>query len=107
MIDEAITSLLDKAKKNKKISIIPIAPKMKVIEIRKIYSKVPEIIAAIDLYEFFKRIPASEYLKENEFRKNITLKVNDNGHWFDINLDKLKEYSVILEKFISSIKQIL
>ena len=107
MIDEAITGLLDKAKKDKKLSVIPIAPKMKVIEMRKVYSKIPEIIEAIDLYEFFKRIPSSEFLKENEFRKNITLKVNDNGQWFDINLDKLKEYSIVLEKFISRIKQIL
>ncbi len=107
MIDEAISSLLVKAKKDKKILVIPVAPKMKVIETRNIYKKNPEIIMAIDLYEFFKRIPTLEYLKENEFRKNITLKVNDNNQWIDINLDKLKEYSLVLEKFISKIKQFL
>ncbi len=80
---------------------------MKVIETRNVYKKNPEIISAIDLYEFFKRIPNSEYLKENEFRKNITLKVKDNDQWIDINLDKLKEYSLILEKFISKIKSVL
>lgn len=107
MIDEAILSLLERAKKDKKISAIPLAPKMKVIDVRKVYSKSPEIISAIDLYEFFKRIPTLEYLKENEFRKNITLRVKNNDQWLDINLDKLKEYSLILEKFISKIKQVL
>jgi len=107
MIDEAISGLLTKAKKDKKITLIPIAPKMKVIETRNVYKKSPEIIDAIDLYEFFKRIPSLEYLKENEFRKNITLRVKDGENWIEINLDKLKEYSLVLEKFISKIKQIL
>ncbi|MBS3074378.1 hypothetical protein J4447_02880 [Candidatus Pacearchaeota archaeon] len=107
MIEEVISSLLNKAKKDKKLPVIPPAPKMKVIEIKKLYKKDPDIIKAIELYEFFKKIPSLEYLKENEFRKNITLKVKDGGQWIDINLDKLKEYATILERFISKIKQIL
>ncbi len=107
MVEEAISSMLNKARKDKKLSSIPPAPKMKVIEMKKLYKKDPDIIKAIELYEFFKRVPSSECLKENEFRKNITLKVKDGGQWIDINLDKLKEYSIILERFISRIKQIL
>jgi hypothetical protein len=107
MIDEAISSLLIKAKKDKKISTIPIAPKMKVIEMRKVFKKDDDIMKTIDLYEFFKRVPTVESLKENEFRKNITLRVNDGGTWVEINLEKLKEYSIILERFISRIKQLL
>ena len=107
MIEEAIASLLIRAKKDKKISVIPLAPKMKVIEINRIFKKDADIIRAIELYEFFKRIPALEHIKENEFRKNINLKVRDGPQWIDINLEKLKEYSLLLERFISQIKQIL
>jgi len=107
MVDEAITSLLAKAKKDKKIKLIAATPKMKVLEAMKIYAKDEDVLAGLQLYEFFKRAVLSQNFTEHEFRKNITLKVKDREEWVEINLDKLKEYAAILEKFISRIKQIL
>ena len=57
--------------------------------------------------EFFKRADNAEKQRENEFRKNITLKILDRGKWVDINIDTLKEYANTLENFISQVKQIL
>ena len=48
-----------------------------------------------------------EKIKENEFRKNVTLKVKDKEEWIDINMDKLKEYSIIMDNFTNKIKTIL
>ena len=107
MIDMSIDEMLLTAKKKKVISSIPVAPKPKIEKIKEIYKKNPDILKAIELYEFFKRIDDLEKLKENEFRKNVTLKVLDRGEWVSIDMDKLKEYSAILEKFISQVKQIL
>jgi hypothetical protein len=45
-----------------------------------------------------------EKVREGEFRKGVNLRVVYRGETININLDKLKEYSALLEKFISSIK---
>jgi len=107
MIEFSIERLLEVAKKKKIIKSIPSAPKQKIDAAREIYKKNPEIIETMELYEFFKRVDNLEKIRENEFRKNVTLKVLDRGQWINIDMDKLKEYSAILERFISQIKQIL
>ena len=107
MIETSIESLLEKAKKRKQIKTIPIAPKMKIDKIKEIYKKNQEIIEAMELYEFFKRVDNSEKTRENEFRKHVTLKVLDKGEWINIDMDKLKEFSEVLERFISNLRQIL
>ncbi|MBM3233680.1 hypothetical protein FJZ19_01160 [Candidatus Pacearchaeota archaeon] len=107
MMDFSIERLLEVAKKKKLIKSIPSAPKQKIDAARQIYKKNKEIIETIDLYEFFKRIDNLEKIRENEFRKNVALKVLDRGEWINIDMDKLKEYSALLERFISQIKQIL
>tara|TARA_Y100000310_G_C20464120_1_gene706776 strand:+ start:494 stop:928 length:435 start_codon:yes stop_codon:yes gene_type:complete len=107
MIEIALDSLLEKAKKKKLIKTIPEAPKMKIDKTREIYKKDPIIIETLDLYEFFKRVDNLEKTRENEFRKHVTLKVLDKGEWFSIDMDKLKEFSEILERFIDNLRQIL
>jgi hypothetical protein len=107
MIEFSVDRLLDRAKKKKMIKSIPAAPKLKIDIVKEIYKKNPEVIQAIQLYEFFKRVDNLEKVRENEFRKNVTLKVLDRGEWVSIDMDRLKEYAIILEKFISQIKQIL
>src|SRR3989338_3104376 len=106
MIDFSIDKLLDKARKQKKLSSVPSIPKIKIDKAKEIFKKNKEIIDAIWLYEFFKRVPKAEKMRENEFRKNVTLKIFDAGNWVNIDIEKLKEYNVTLEKFISSLKQI-
>lgn len=107
MIDLGILSLLETAKKKKLIKSIPDASKMQVDKVKEIYKKNPEILQVMELYEFFKKIDELEKLRENEFRKNVTLKVLYRGEWISIDIEKLKEYSLILERFISYLKQLL
>lgn len=107
MIDLSIDSLLEKAKKEKKIKAIPLAPKPKVDLLKQVYKKDNEVLQALDLYEFWKKIPDLEKTKEQEFRKNVTLKVSYKGEWIDINMDKLKEYSVSMENFIDKLKKLI
>lgn len=107
MIDESIDRLLKKAKKDKLVQNIPSAPKLRVDKIREIYGKNPFIIEAMELFEFFRRIDQSEKIREGEFRKNVALKIFDKGNWITIDIEKLKEYNIILESFISNLKQIL
>lgn len=106
VIEAAIDKLLEKAKKQKAISSIPSAPKMKIDRIREIYRKNPAVIEALAMLEFFKRAENAEKIRENEFRKNVTLKILDKGEWTNIDLEKLKQYNEILERFISLLRQI-
>lgn len=107
MIETAIDRLLEEARKKKLISIIPKAPKLKIDKIRELYKKDSSIIETSNIYEFFKKVENLEKIRENEFRKNVTLKVLDKGEWISIDMEKLKEYSAILERFITTLKQIL
>lgn len=107
MIDISLDNLLETAKKNKKIKSIPSIPKLKIDAVKLAYKKNPEVLNAIELYEFFKKVDKMRKERENEFRKNVTLRVFDNETPVDINMDKLKEWSEILERFISYLRQFL
>ncbi len=102
MIDKAFILLIKKA--GKKWKPVPDAPRAKLIQLKRVYSDVPDVMQTLDLYEFFRDIEKLEKTRENEFRKGVNLKVNYQGKIVNVNLDKLAEYSEILERFISYLK---
>lgn len=104
MIDLGMDRLVEKAKKQKKWKPVPNAPRAKLIQLKQIYANNKDIIETLNLYDLFRDIEQLEKLRENEFRKGVNLKVNYRGQAININLDKLKEYSAILERFISALK---
>ena len=56
------------------------------------------------MYELFRDIEKLDKVRENEFRKGVNLKVLYQGESVNVNLDKLKEYAEVLERFISTLK---
>jgi len=107
MMDYAFEGLLEKAKKKKKIKKIPTAPKLKLDLIKDIFKKEPDIIDAVKEYEMFKLIETLKKTKAGEFRKGVCLTVLYRGEEIRIDLDKLKEYVEILERFINYTKLFL
>ncbi len=107
MIEVSFDALLEKALENKKISHGAGSPKEKIEFIKKVYKKFPEIQEAIKVYIFFKQIPELPKTREGEFRKNVALKVMRGSEEIRIDTDKLKEYSELLETFISKVKHLL
>lgn len=107
VIDRGIDNILEHAKKKKKIREIPANPAGKIAEVRKIFKKDKEFQKTLDVYEMFRKIEDLRIEKIGEFRKNVTLKVIYRGKEVNINLDQLKIYAEMLEKFISSAKQFL
>ncbi len=103
MIELCVNALLDKAKKKKLLSKIPQAPKMRVEALKEAFKKEPIVLDALNLYEFFKKIPSLNRLRENEFRKNVCLTIID-GKETRIDMDKLKEYAETIEKFIKFVR---
>src|SRR3989338_9098889 len=107
MMDYAFNALLEKAKKKKLIKKIPTAPKLKIDLIKEIFEDVQEVMDAVEQYEMFKLIDVLKKSKENEFRKGVCLKLTYKWEEVSINLDKLKEYAEILERFINYTKLFL
>jgi hypothetical protein len=104
MIEQGMDRLVAKAKKDKKWKPVPDAPRAKLIQLKSIYAKIPEITAALELYELFRDIDKLEKIRENEFRKGVNLKVTYKNKIVNVNLNQLKEYAATLERFISYIK---
>jgi hypothetical protein len=107
MIETSIDAILEKSKKKKKISSIPLNPTKKIEEMKKLFKKDKNFQNTLGMYEMFRKIEDLRKEKSGEFRKNVNLKVFYRGEEININLEKLKEYAEELEKFISTTKQFL
>jgi hypothetical protein len=80
----------------------------KMIEtIKKLFKKDKNFLEVIKLYEMFRKIEDLRTERSGEFRKNVNFKIYYQGEEINVNLEKLKEYADMLEKFISSTKQFL
>lgn len=107
MIETSIDEILKQAKRNKKIPEISANPIGRIEQIKKLMKKDKNFLEVIELYNMFKRINDLRKDRIGEFRKNVTLRVYYQGKEIEVNLEKLKEYSEKLEKFIDSTKKYL
>ncbi len=104
MIELAMDVLVEKARKQKKWKQVPDAPRAKLVQLKQLYSQDTIVMDTLKLYELFRDVESLEKVRENEFRKGVNLRVMYHGEIININLEKLREYSTILERFISSLK---
>jgi len=107
MINLSIEAILKKAKKKKKISSIPKSPLEKIEKMEKLFKKDKHILDTIRFYEMLRKITELRKERIGEFRKNVNLKVFYQGKEINIDLERLKIYADMLEKFISKTKQFL
>ncbi|MEK6906014.1 MAG: hypothetical protein AABW81_00140 [Nanoarchaeota archaeon] len=107
MIEISINEILLHAKKRKKIPLVSPNPIGKIEQVKKLFKKNKDFLEVIELYEMFRKIKELRKDRTGEFRKNVTLKVFYKGDERDINLEQLKIYADLLEKFISTTKQFL
>lgn len=107
MIETSIDAILFKAKKKKKISLIPESPIKKIEEIKNLFKKDKDFLDVIEMYEMFRKIDELKTERIGEFRKNVTLRIFYQGKEINVNLEQLKIYAEKLEKFISTTKQFL
>jgi len=97
-------SLLKKAFDEKKIKIIPIAPKLKAEELEKLYQEDREIVDAIRLYMLLRRISITEYDKINEYRRHVAMVVNIDKEEILVSIDLVTEYYKQAKKLIEYIE---
>jgi len=105
LIEISIDKLLKECKKKKKISKIPENNIQKIDEFKKVFKRDKDLLNAIKLYDMIRKVDKLRTEKSGEFRKNVNLKILYKGQEINVNLDKLKEYAEIIEKFISRVKQ--
>lgn len=105
LIELCFDQMIKTSIKNKKIKELPKSPKHKIEVVQKNFGKYPEVKEILPLYILFKRIPLLPKIREGEFRKKVALKINDGEKTIEINMNKLKEYYEIVERFISLVKQ--
>lgn len=104
MIEMAIEELIKRAKKDKKWKPVPDAPRAKLVQLKKLFENESVVAETLELYEMFRDIEKLPKVRENEFRKGVNLRVSYKDKTVNVNLDKLKEYSDLLERFISYLK---
>ena len=107
MIETSIDAILKQAKKKKKISSIPTNPVGKIEAIKSLFKKDKDFVKVIEFYEMLRKVEELRKERIGEFRKNVTLKIFYQGKEININLEQLKIYADMLEKFISTTKQFL
>ncbi len=107
MIETSIDAILRQAHKNKKIPQVPGTSVEKLNKIKELFKKDKDIIKAIELYEMLRKLEELRIEKIGDFRKNVNLKIFYRGEEIDVDLKKLKDYAILLEKFISRVKQSL
>jgi hypothetical protein len=107
MIETSIEGILQHAKTKKKISSIPDSPVGKIGEIKKLFKKDKEFLEVLEFYEMLRKLSELKTERIGEFRKNVALKIFYRGEEININLEQLKKYAEMLEKFISTTKQFL
>jgi len=107
MIETSINEMLKHAKKKKKISSVSSNVVGKIEQIRKLFKKDKDFLEVIDMYEMLRKVEDLRKERIGEFRKNVTLKIFYKGKEINVNLEQLKIYADLLEKFISTTKQFL
>ncbi len=107
MIETSINEILKHAKKKKKIASVSANVVGKIEQIKKLFKKNKDFLDVIELYEMLRKIEELRKERIGEFRKNVTLKIFYKGKEINVNLEQLKIYADLLEKFISTTKQFL
>ena len=105
MIETSIDALLKYAQKKKKIPKIPETSVKKLDKIKEIFKKDKDIMDIVEFYEMLRKLEELRTEKIGEFRKNVNLKIFYKGKEIDVDLKKLKDYALLLEKFIIIVKK--
>ncbi|NCN86506.1 hypothetical protein GW932_01630 [archaeon] len=105
MIDTCIDHLLLKAKKEGKLNTIPDNAIGKIREIKILFKDDKNFIDTIDFFMMLRKIEELKTERIGEFRKNVALKIQFRGEEVNVNLEQLKIYAEMLEKFINSTKE--
>ena len=101
-LDTQFTNTLDALHSTGKVRDVPPAPVMRVKLLESAFPKDKELKNINDFYFSLKKIVHSEYKKKEEYRKNVALVTPE----VEVNIDTLKEYVIIMKKYINYLQDL-
>ncbi len=107
MIETCINHMLKKTQKEGKLDKISENAIGKIKQIKEIFAEDKEFIEAIDFFMMLRKLETLKFERIGEFRKNVALKIQFRGQEININLEQLKLYAEMMEKFINTTKKYL
>jgi hypothetical protein len=107
MMETCNDHILKKAEKEGKVKSIPDNAIGKIREIKELFKDNKDFLAAMDLFMMLRKLEDLKTERIGEFRKNVALKIQFRGEEVNVNLEKLKEYADLMEKFINTTKEFL
>ncbi len=100
--DCLISALLSHLKEKDTIDEYPLSPAVRTGILRKHFKDNKDINELLDFYLLLRKIIRSEYEKQREFRRHVTMIAHlDDGETIEVTIDLLKEY---FEKIKNSFK---
>ena len=98
-------SILNHAKDNKKIDIIPSNFGLKCELLKKTFHNDTELFEYINLYLLLRKLLRMPYTKREEFRRHVTMIATiDNNEIVEVNIDVLKEHYEKTKNFVNYVK---
>jgi hypothetical protein len=85
-------SLLAKAEEDGIIDEKPTAAKLKADKMLELYEEDPKIVESVKLYLLLRKMVLTEYTKENEYRRHVTMITVVDGEKLRIDIDQVTEY---------------
>jgi hypothetical protein len=107
LIDVCIDKLLLDAKEKKKLPSVSDNAIGKIKQIKEIFKKEKDLVEVMDFFMMLRKLESLEIERIGEFRKNVALKIQFRGKEVNVNLEQLKFYAEMMEKFVSKVKEIL
>lgn len=107
MIDTCMNHMLIKAQKDGKLNSIPDNAVGKIREMKILFKDDENMQETISFFMMLRKLESLQTERIGEFRKNVALKIQFRNEEININLEQLKIYAAMLEKFMDTTKQYL
>ena len=107
MIETCIDHLLKKSQKEAKGPEVSENAMGKIKQIKELFSDDKDFIEVMDFFMMLRKLETLKCERIGEFRKNVALKIQFRGQEINVNLEQLKIYAEMMEKFINTTKKYL
>lgn len=107
MVDTCMNEILKKAQKDNALISIPDNAIGRIREFKIIFKENENMLKTVDFFMMLRKLEELKCDRIGEFRKNVALQIHFRGDVVNVNLEQLKIYAEMLEKFINDTKEFL
>jgi len=104
MIETCMIHMLKKYQKDGKIDEVSTNAIGRIKQMKQLYKDDPDMMETISFFMMLRKLEDLKTERIGEFRKNVALKIQFRGEEVNVNLEQLKVYAEMMEKFINTTK---